>query len=277
MITELEQMARSVPLVKKVDKAIAVLRHYEGDALKRDPANGYWLGDSYGKDSAACRRLCQMAGVRFCGRHNLTTVDAPELIRFGRKHHPDTVELRPDEPMLVRLPKHARGMPTRRLAWCCEQYKHRSIKNGEVAVLGIRHAESKARVKRWKQWTPFDGGKRWVVNPILFWSDDELWEFINSEKVPYCPLYDEGFTRLGCVGCPKSSNQRKEFARWPGFERAWRRACDRWWENWHDKPKRDGTPRWFVKRGITSADEYWAWWMNELPEPYDDGCQMGLW
>ena len=41
-----------------------------------------------------------------------------------------------------------------------------------------------------------------LVNPIIDWTDEDVWEFIKGEGVPYCHLYDEGCKRLGCVGCP---------------------------------------------------------------------------
>lgn len=66
-----------------------------------------------------------------------------------------------------------------------------------------------------------------VVNPIIDWTDEDVWEFIHEYKVPYCKLYDEGWKRLGCVGCPISNHQKKEFERWPKYKRAYERAFQR--------------------------------------------------
>ena len=59
-----------------------------------------------------------------------------------------------------------------------------------------------------------------MVNPIIDWSDDEVWEFIHEYNVPYCGLYDEGFKRLGCIGCPMGSvkQRRFEFERYPKYK-----------------------------------------------------------
>lgn len=65
-----------------------------------------------------------------------------------------------------------------------------------------------------------------MVNPIVDWTDDDVWEFLNSNNIPHCRLYDEGFTRLGCIGCPLSGseNMERDFARWPKYKEMYIRA-----------------------------------------------------
>ena len=71
--------------------------------------------------------------------------------------------------------------------------------------------------------------RKTVVNPIIDWSDDDIWEFIEEYKVRYCSLYDEGFKRLGCIGCPLAGAkaQMKEFERWPKYKTLYIRAFDK--------------------------------------------------
>lgn len=71
--------------------------------------------------------------------------------------------------------------------------------------------------------------RKTVVNPIIDWSDDDIWEFIEEYKVRYCSLYDEGFKRLGCIGCPLAGAkaQMKEFERWPKYKALYIRAFDK--------------------------------------------------
>lgn len=43
--------------------------------------------------------------------------------------------------------------------------------------------------------------KRPVSKPIIFWTDEDIWEYINSYKISYSPIYDKGFERTGCMFC----------------------------------------------------------------------------
>lgn len=72
--------------------------------------------------------------------------------------------------------------------------------------------------------------RKTMVNPIVDWTDDEVWEFLNDvAKVPHCSLYDEGFKRLGCIGCPMagSKNQKRDFERWPNYRKLYIRTFDK--------------------------------------------------
>ena len=69
-----------------------------------------------------------------------------------------------------------------------------------------------------------------LVNPIVDWKDEEVWEYLNEiAKVQHCSLYDDGFDRLGCIGCPLggSNNQKKEFERYPKYKQLYLQAFNR--------------------------------------------------
>lgn len=80
--------------------------------------------------------------------------------------------------------------------------------------------------------------RKTMVNPIVDWSDEDVWEFLNNvAKVPHCSLYDEGFKRLGCIGCPLSGpkNMVRDFERWPKYKELYIRAFEKMVRNHPDQ------------------------------------------
>ncbi len=72
--------------------------------------------------------------------------------------------------------------------------------------------------------------RKTTINPIIDWEDSDVWDFLNNVvKVPHCCLYDEGFTRLGCIGCPLQGRKGmlQDFERWPKYKELYIRAFDR--------------------------------------------------
>jgi len=231
------QVALDMPLERKIEKAIAVLKQYEGEALKLF-SGGYWCCNSFGKDSGCIVELCKMADVKHECHHNLTTIDPPELIQFGKKHHKETVIDRSDRGHLIldAMPKKAIP-PTRAGRWCCEVYKEHGG-DGKVKVIGVRIEESARRAGLWKIVNKnIRGGL--IVAPIAYWTEKDVWDFHKLRGLPYCSLYDEGFKRLGCVGCPLAGpkGQAHEFKRWPRFEKLWRMGFEKMWNENHGKPR----------------------------------------
>lgn len=67
-----------------------------------------------------------------------------------------------------------------------------------------------------------------IVNPIVDWTDGDVWEFLNDvAKVPHCELYDKGYTRLGCIGCPMGDYAYQQLETYPKYKQAYLRAFDR--------------------------------------------------
>lgn len=93
-----------------------------------------------------------------------------------------------------------------------------------------------------------------VVNPIIDWTDEDVWEFIHEYDIPYCKLYDEGFKRIGCIGCPMASKQREELERWPKYKRAYIKAFQRMLEAYKTKDT-----EW------KSGEDVYKWWL----EPFE--------
>lgn len=156
--------------------------------------------------------------------------------------------------------------PTRYMRYCCEILKE-SGGRGRLTVTGVRRAESSRRKNNQGMVTIMASGaakiandndanyiktgKRGVVlnyddsatrrtveqcfrtsntiiNIIIDWETEDVWEFLNDViKVPHCELYDQGYKRLGCIGCPMSNHREQELERYPKFKAAYLRAFDR--------------------------------------------------
>lgn len=257
-------------LRKKMLHSVELLQKAEKIALNYDAYNGYYLAFSGGKDSQALFHMTQLAGVKFRGHMNLTSVDPPEVIRFVKKNYPEVELIKPGK-SIFQIAVEKQILPTMRVRWCCAEYKE-TAGAGKVTLIGIRKAESSRRAKRneveinnrkfsgnldgldeYRQEqrakrarrkskeqgvniTNADkeqtlgcihGKESLLISPIIYWTEKDVWEFLNNVvKVPHCSLYDDGWHRIGCIGCPMSSYKQKmiENERYPHVKRNWIRA-----------------------------------------------------
>lgn len=230
----------------KVEVAIERLKLFE-------PEEGYYLCFSGGKDSVVVKALADMAGVKYDAHYNHTSVDPPELIRFIKDIHPDVkIEYQRDKDgeritMWNLIPK-KKMPPTRIMRYCC-QYLKESGGEGRFCITGVRNAESAKRKlnggleaangsKRRIQLDPDNPSNeemvricptkgKHILNPIIDWEDEDVWEFIRKNNIPYCSLYDNGYKRLGCIGCPMSAKAAEELEKYPKYKRAYLKAFER--------------------------------------------------
>lgn len=243
-----------------VDLALARLREFE-------PPEGYYLAFSGGKDSVTLLRLAQMAGVRYDAHYSVTTVDPPELVRFIRDAHPEVVWDRPRYSMW-RLVVRNGAPPTRIARYCCKELKE-DKGAGRLVLTGIRWAESRQRRLRPMTEACYKGGKHYL-HPIIDWSDADVWGVIREQQIPYCELYDEGFTRLGCVMCPmkRKRAQLEDAVRWPRLYAAWLRAFGHMVER---RREMDKECSWQDGQAVMD------WWLNGQDSHREDDRQMELW
>ena len=70
------------------------------------------------------------------------------------------------------------------------------------------------------------GKESLLISPIINWTDDDVWTFLNTLGITHCELYDQGWHRIGCIGCPMSSAKQKilENKLWPHVKRNWIKA-----------------------------------------------------
>jgi phosphoadenosine phosphosulfate reductase len=64
------------------------------------------------------------------------------------------------------------------------------------------------------------------LNPLVFWTSQQVWEYIRAERVPYNELHDHGFVSIGCQPCtrPLRPGEHERAARW-WWEEATQREC----------------------------------------------------
>lgn len=292
-------------------KAIARLREASDMSLKfyKLPLV---ITTSGGKDSSVCVHLAERAGIPFEVMHNHTTADAPETVYFIRQ------DLRRLEDKgikcFVNMPVY-KGVrtsmwnlipqklmpPTRLVRYCCSVLKERGGA-GRFITTGVRWAESTKRknTRGIYETMPSDPTKKIILNndnddrrrlfetctikakrvcnPIIEWTDADVWDYIEAEKIPVNPLYGCGFSRVGCIGCPMAgtAGRQREFARYPKYQEMYIRAFDRMLEERQRRGKMQGS--W---RAGTPGRDVFHWWMedgtlpgqlefSDLEEEYDD-------
>lgn len=156
--------------------------------------------------------------------------------------------------------------PTRVVRYCCAELKEANGK-GRITITGVRWSESINRSRnqgvvrmdgKKAEHTAMNNGaaiktngkggfvmnmdddasrrtveqcyrtSKTLVNPIVDWDEEDVWEYLNHVvKAPHCELYDQGYKRLGCVGCPMSYNRARELERYPKIKGMYLRAFER--------------------------------------------------
>lgn len=208
--------------------------------------------------------LALRAGVPFDAHFSLTTVDPPEVVRFVRDEYPAVQMDRPPKTMWQLIAENG-VPPTRIIRYCCKELKERGGEHRFV-MTGIRAAESVRRAKRGMVETCERLDKRFL-HPVIDWSDAAVWEYHRRYIPKHCGLYDEGWTRVGCVLCPMSTKVERDMARWPKLAESYRRACRRAWER---RRARGDTMDW------TSGDDMFQWWLQRKATERVDPAQCEL-
>lgn len=255
-----------------VEVAIERLKAFE-------PKEGYYLAFSGGKDSVTVKALADMAGVKYDAHYHVTSVDPPELVRFVKTFPEVHFDFPVDDDGRVKtmwnlIPKR-KMPPTRIMRYCCKDLKEGGGEDRFV-VTGVRKDES---VRRARDRSGLELGEkkkdrrelldpdnptpemmyhcqtyhRKVLNPIIDWTTDEVWEFIKEYKVRYCCLYDEGFSRLGCIGCPIGARAHRlwEFERYPKYKENYIKAFQKMIDAYPLK-----------KEDWQTGKEVFEWWIH---------------
>ena len=93
-----------------------------------------------------------------------------------------------------------------------------------------------------------------ICSPIYKWLDSDVWDFIHDRQMKYNPLYDKGYKRVGCVGCPMGTRKAIELNDFPKFKRAYKNAFKKMLEN--IAPEK-------IPKKWKDADGIYAWWIED--------------
>ena len=152
-----------------------------------------------------------------------------ELIDRVRDHYGIDIEVYyPDQKKLAQMvTKHGinpfyHSVSLRLL--CCEVRKvnplNRVLQNLDAWITGLRRSQSQTRANVRKVEVDRDHGNIIKVNPLADWSEQQVWEYIRANQLPYNQLYDQGYSSIGCAPCtrPVVPGEDQRAGRW-------------WWEN----------------------------------------------
>lgn len=257
----------------------------------------YYLCYSGGKDSDTIRILAELAGVRHTIENNHTTVDAPETVRYIRSI--PNVHINYPKKTMWQLIVEKRMPPTRINRYCCAELKesggkgrlritgvrwdesrNRRVNNDVITIKDktkrIRKtaSELEADVHETQKGglvmnMDNDKNRRFVehcyrtsnvmINPIIDWTDDDVWDFLRYYGCESNPLYRCGYNRIGCIGCPMAGEHRiVEFNNYPKYKNLYTMAFDRMVKKNNDDLIQN-------RMNWKNGDDVMKWWLGEDP------------
>lgn len=265
-------------LQNKITHSIDLIRRAERTALHYR-TEGFFVAFSGGKDSQVLLKLTELAGVKFTAEYRFTTIDPPENVRFIKEHYSNVSIIRP-ETTFYRLCIRQKTLPTQWMRFCCRELKEAANEHA-VTLTGVRRSESARRSHRQEvylqtrrrhpeftqgtldQFSRYQestveclrGKDKLTVNPILEWTEDDVWSFIHEYDLPINPLYQSGYKRVGCLFCPMSNikNIRMDVERYPKYYQAMLRLIRRIRESCLAER---GSDYWAE---LTDEEVFWTW------------------
>lgn len=106
---------------------------------------------------------------------------------------------------------------------CCNTRKIEPLKRAfqslDVWICGLRKEQSITRTDmQVVEWDKNNGLLK--LNPLIDWTEEQMWDYIKENNVPYNKLHDQGFPSIGCQPCTRAilENEDVRAGRW-------------WWEN----------------------------------------------
>ena len=114
-----------------------------------------------------------------------------------------------------------KGIDQRKI--CCRIRKldplKRAFQGLEVWICGLRKEQSITRqAVQLIEWDENNGLIK--LNPLIHFTEDQVWDYIKKNHVPYNKLHDQGFPSIGCQPCTRAVQPGEDI-----------RAGRWWWEN----------------------------------------------
>ena len=134
-------------------------------------------------------------------RPNAEAVDA-YVAQNGLNAFYDSVEMRLACCGMRKVEPLGRALAGNR-AWVTGQRRSQSTTRAELAVEEIDAAHGMTK-----------------FNPLAAWSEEDVWNYIRANDVPYNALHDQGFPSIGCAPCTRAVQPGEDV-----------RAGRWWWEN----------------------------------------------
>ncbi len=168
------------------------------------------LAFSGGKDSLVVLHLTLQVYPDVLVIYNNTGVEFPETNTYVRKLKEKwnlrMVVTRPELSFFKEIK--SRGWATHDDRWCCTPLKKDPAKKIlkelgiKALIVGTRRTESiyRRHIYPFKIYKTDEETVR--IHPIHDWNDREVWLYIKKHNLPYNPLYDMKYKRIGCWCCP---------------------------------------------------------------------------
>lgn len=96
---------------------------------------------------------------------------------------------------------------------CCRQLKAQALINSikkysiDYLFTGIRMDEQEQRQNE-EFISPMEDHIR--INPLVEFTEKDIWEYIKKNNLPYCSLYDKGYRSIDCALCTKPAEGSDE-------------------------------------------------------------------
>jgi phosphoadenosine phosphosulfate reductase len=71
-------------------------------------------------------------------------------------------------------------------------------------ITGLRRDQWASRTDIRKVEIDHDHGAIVKLNPLAEWTEDEVWDYVREREVPCHPLYDRGYSSIGCAPCTRA-------------------------------------------------------------------------